>query len=458
MLSAASIIIDSMSDSPGAIEESLARLAECVDEVLAMNRTAADLEDLRRLVKGVESQLTRLGYAQLLALAELDQRNIVGALQLRGLPDLLVAELRCTRSAAKAKANAMERLCPKHSLTGELIEAPLPRTASAVGAGEVNFEHATVITAAVESLPDPVRAERGGEVEATLVEHARAASPRSLKLLADRIAAHLDPDGAPPTEVDRQQHSRRRLLLWGNGDGTGDLSGSLSPACQAIWQTVFAALANQRPDDALGPDTRTQPQRMHDAFEEAGRRLLAAGKLPNAAGLASTLIVTIDLRDLESRIGTATTHHGGRLSVDEALRIAADGALIPAVLGGTGEILDFGRGRRLASRGQRRALFARDRGCTFPGCPKPAAQSEVHHTTEWIRGGRTDLGSLAIVCGYHNNEAPRQGWQTVMIDGIPHWRPPSWHDPQQRPRRNYLHHPELIGDLLSPAEIVVPDP
>jgi hypothetical protein len=31
-----------------------------------------------------------------------------------------------------------------------------------------------------------------------------------------------------------------------------------------------------------------------------------------------------------------------------------------------------------------------------------------------------------------------------MINGIPYWKPPSWRDPQQRPRRNYLHHPELL--------------
>ena len=213
---------------------------------------------------------------------------------------------------------------------------------------------------------------------------------------------------------------------------------------------MLTPLATQRPDDALGPDVRTQAQRMHDAFEEAGRRLLATGELPDTAGLASSLIVTINLHDLESRIGTATTHHGGTISVDEALRIAADGALIPAVLGGTGGIIDFGRGRRLASRGQRRALFARDRGCTFPGCTRSAAQSEIHHATDWIKGGRTDIGSLAVVCGYHNNEAPRQGWQTVMLDGIPHWKPPRWRDPEQRLQRNYLHHPELVGKLLCP--------
>jgi hypothetical protein len=36
------------------------------------------------------------------------------------------------------------------------------------------------------------------------------------------------------------------------------------------------------------------------------------------------------------------------------------------------------------------------------------------------------------------------GWRTVMIDGIPHWQPPTWH-PIQQPLRNYLHHPELLS-------------
>lgn len=38
-------------------------------------------------------------------------------------------------------------------LTGEPIEAALPRTASALSAGEVNFEHATVTAGAIEYCP-----------------------------------------------------------------------------------------------------------------------------------------------------------------------------------------------------------------------------------------------------------------------------------------------------------------
>jgi hypothetical protein len=151
----------------------------------------------------------------------------------------------------------------------------------------------------------------------------------------------------------------------------------------------------------------------------------------------------VGLTDLERRAGRATTHHGGTLSIAEALRLAADGKTLPIILNDAGGIMAYGTGRRLAAPGMRKALAARDRGCTFPGCDRSAAQSEIHHALDWAHGGRTDLDNLAIACGYHNTEGPKQGWQTILIDGIPHWQPPSWH-PIKQPQRNYLHHPELL--------------
>jgi hypothetical protein len=85
--------------------------------------------------------------------------------------------------------------------------------------------------------------------------------------------------------------------------------------------------------------------------------------------------------------------------VADAPTLAADGDLLPAILDDTSGVLAYGRGKRLAAPGQRKALFARDRGCTFPGCDRTAAQSEIHHTTDWARGGRTNLTTLAITCG-----------------------------------------------------------
>jgi hypothetical protein len=415
--------------------------------VIEQLATASDGRLLAEVVE-LEAELARLQFRQLSVLAELNARNVPGTLGFRGLPDLIAAQLRCGRPEGRKRALAVERFGARHSLTGEPLEPRLPATAAALAVGEIGTEHAAAIAEVVEAIPGPERAEHAAQVESTLLEHARISDPRTVRQLGERILAHLDPDGPAPEER-RQQQTHRRLNLSRLADSTGLLDGRLTPSCQAIWETILTPLAAKRPADALGEDTRTPGQRLHDAFEEAGRRLLAVGELPDQAGLPCQLVITVSLTDLERRAGRATTHHGGTLAVEDALRLAAEASLLPEILNDAGGILTYGNTRRLASAGMRKALFARDRGCTFPGCPRSAARSEIHHATDWALGGKTDIDNLAIACGYHNTEAPKMGWRTLMIDGIPHWQPPSWH-PVQRPLRNYLHHPELLvsGDGL----------
>jgi hypothetical protein len=415
--------------------------------VIEQLATAPDEALLAEVVE-LEAELSRLEYRQLSLLAELNARNVLGTLGFRGLADLISVQLRCTRAEARKRAQAVERFGARRSLTGEALPPKLPATSEAFAAGEIGTEHAAAVAETVEAIPERERAVHATAVEATLLEHARTSDPRTIRLLGQRILAHLDPDGPSP-DVQRLQQAHRRVSLNRLEDGTGLLEGRLSPSCQAIWEAILTPLAAARPDDALGPDDRSLPQRLHDAFEEAGRRLLATGDLPNHAGLPSQLIVTVSLTDLERRAGRATTHHGGTLSIAEALRLAADGKVLPAVLNDAGGILAYGTGRRIAAIGQRKAVFARDRGCTFPGCARTAAQSEIHHATDWALGGETNLDNLAIACAYHNNHAPKMGWRTMLIDGVPHWQPPAWH-PDQRPQRNYLHHPELLTNQASP--------
>jgi hypothetical protein len=57
--------------------------------------------------------------------------------------------------------------------------------------------------------------------------------------------------------------------------------------------------------------------------------------------------------------------------------------MLPAILNEAGGVLAYGNARRLAALGMRKALIARVRGCTFPGCTRTAAQSEIHHATDW---------------------------------------------------------------------------
>lgn len=85
----------------------------------------------------------------------------------------------------------------------------------------------------------------------------------------------------------------------------------------------------------------------------------------------------------------------------------------------TGGILSYGRRVRLATVGQRRALAARDGGCCFPRCTRPAAWAEVHHVRRWIDGGGTDIANMCLLCAFHHREFERHDWTLEMIDGVP---------------------------------------
>src|SRR5581483_5556194 len=81
--------------------------------------------------------------------------------------------------------------------------------------------------------------------------------------------------------------------------------------------------------------------------------------LPRHGGDATTVMVTIGLADLRSELGAAAI--GGldaeeRISASEARRLACTAEIVPVVLGGRSHVLDLGRGQRLFSPGQRKAL------------------------------------------------------------------------------------------------------
>jgi len=83
--------------------------------------------------------------------------------------------------------------------------------------------------------------------------------------------------------------------------------------------------------------------------------------------------------------------------------------VLPAVLGADGEVLAFGRARRLASRAQRRALRIRDGvTCQFPGCEQ-SRHLDAHHAVPWWAGGATDLGNLLNLCRRHHTAVHEGG-------------------------------------------------
>ena len=97
------------------------------------------------------------------------------------------------------------------------------------------------------------------------------------------------------------------------------------------------------------------------------------------------------LRDSD---GTATLEHTGLpIPAGAARRLACDAAVIPAVLGSDGAVLDLGRTTRTWTTAIRRAARLRDQGCTFPGCSEGLDPCELHHIVFWANGGQTSLAN-----------------------------------------------------------------
>jgi hypothetical protein len=151
------------------------------------------------------------------------------------------------------------------------------------------------------------------------------------------------------------------------------------------------------------------------------------------------LMVSVTLEELKSGIGHGLLDGYWNLSAAQIRRIACDAAVVPVVLGSKSEILDIGRATRVVPRAIRRALIRRDRGCSFPNCTKKAKWCAAHHVRHWAWGGPTALDNLVLICAHHHQIIHHTEWEVRITQGFPEYIPPSYVDPDRKPRRNILH-------------------
>ncbi len=128
----------------------------------------------------------------------------------------------------------------------------------------------------------------------------------------------------------------------------------------------------------------------------------AVGAAHTAQIQASVREATGTLLEMTPTAGAASTDTGTLLSASAARRIACQAGILPAVLGGPGQILDLGRHHRFFSDPQRTALSVVYDTCAADGCDRPFAWSELHHRHPWSKGGFTDLDLAIPLCGYHH--------------------------------------------------------
>jgi hypothetical protein len=367
----------------------------------------------------------------------------------------LADRLHISRAEAGRRIAEAADLGPRRVLTGEPLPAVLPATAAAQRAGAIGAEHVAVIRRLFHQLPESVDIETREHAEKHLALQACQFRPDQLDKLARRLMDCLNPDGSY-TDADR---ARVRGLMLGNqqADGMSRLSGWLTPEARATFEAVLAKLAapgvaNPADDapvvdgapsqEAVQRDTRTPFQRNHDGLNAALRAILASGKLGQHNGLPASIIVTTTLDELEAAAGRGLTGGGTILPMSDVIRLARHAHQYLAIFD-NGKALALYHTKRLASPGQRIVLYAKDRGCSHPGCDVSGYYCEVHHVTSYAKCPSTDIDELTFACGSHHPLA-ECGWVTRKNSrGHTEWIPPP-HQDRGQPRVNHFQYPEMM--------------
>ncbi len=196
-----------------------------------------------------------------------------------------------------------------------------PQIAAALAAGVLSPSYARAVCDWTDSLP----AENRRDADRILLEAAGSGVELAdLAALAEEIhrrCARPDGDGGDDA------FARRWLRLTEHYRGHAKLDGDLTPQAAAALRAMLDALGAK-----AGPeDDRTQPQRDHDALEEACRQLIAGG-LPDRAGQPTQIQLVMTLEQLLGLAGAAdaATASGLALAPPGA---ECDASIAPIVMG-----------------------------------------------------------------------------------------------------------------------------
>jgi hypothetical protein len=405
-----------------------------------------------------------------------------------GTPGKLISATTGTSVGEAVKLVAVgEATAPRGTLTGQPAPARHPFVAEAVQTGRIGVAAAAAIVRMLDKVA--LRADRAAvsAMEARLVNAAPGLTLDQLNVLILRAEALLDPDGVEPREG--ELYANRSLVVRREASGAVAVNGRFDPETaapilavidnlvsgmlrrrnDAAHEAVSAEAGAARSRDDAGAadaattttdagmgeasltagapiqpatDDRTVTQMRADALSETCRHLLGCDAVPT--GVSTTVVVRMNLEDLQADLQAGAGAGAGTIdglaqpvSAGTVRRMAADAQIIPLILGGASEILDWGRGKRLFTPAQKLALVERDGGCAF--CGAPPSITVAHHIRWWCRDtGPTDLDNGILLCTSCHHRIHDDGWE-IRIDG-PGTRanvwfiPPPWLDSTRTPR------------------------
>jgi hypothetical protein len=221
---------------------------------------------------------------------------------------------------------------------------------------------------------------------------------------------------APESVHDARRAWRRRSLILWRDHARGTLRLTVEVPIEEgelIARALDCAVAAGEVTTDVDPGvaeskSSTWQAQQADALIAVMRSYLEGGHGSESGSTADHYQVVVHADAKSLRGGTGCSD----LPIETVKRLLCDCSFVTVFEDENGNPLDVGRKQRTVSTSLRRALYARDRGCRFPGCHRKR-YLDGHHLDHWINGGESKLANMALLCTYHHGLLHRGAFSIV---------------------------------------------
>jgi len=347
------------------------------------------IDDLDRAICCLVRQMNAESYRMLVLVREFDDRLGFAKWTFPTCAEWLAWRCGISLSAAREKVRTAQAL--RH----------LPAISAALADGRLSYTKVRALTRVA-----------GDHDEDLLLAYALEATAAQVEERCRQIR-NTSPESVHGA---RRAWERRGLTIWRDeAHGTLRLTVELPiDEGEVIARALDCAVAGGEVATGVEPDSIAEPSKgiawraqQADALVVVAKAYLDGGGAANERSNTadrSQVIVHVDEQALRGGVGRAD------LPIETIRRLCCDGSLVTVVDGADGAPLDVGRKQRTVSSQLRRALHARDRGCTFPGCHRKH-YLDAHHLRHWANGGETVPDNLTLLCTYHHRVLHEGGFR-----------------------------------------------
>jgi hypothetical protein len=385
-------------------------------------RSIDDLDaEIRALARHMNSETYRL----LVLVREFDDRFGWAKWGLRNCAEWLAWRRGLSLSAAREKVRAAQALRGMPAVSAAFADGLLSysKVRALTRVGQMHDEDsllAYALNATAPQVEERCRQIRNVAPESRVTAW-RAWERRSLTLLRDEARGLIRISVEVPIEQGEViAQALERAAESGDSCVGLEFTGLGGPSMEGVRDAADSASASA----ATAPMANSWRAQQADALVAMAKAYLSGGNgnaKPCSTADHHQVVIHTDASALRGRAvlaeGTALRGGLGRsdLPIDTVKRLTCDGSLITIVEDEDGTPLDVGRKRRTVTAALKRALWSRDRHCTFPGCHN-RCYVDAHHIEHWAEGGETSLKNLTLLCTFHHTLLHEGGFK-IRRDG-----------------------------------------